>query len=375
MTVTTLQAEDSALRQQFEEDAAAVDSSQITDLLERVQQAGKTTGSAQGRDQLLEILNYWAPIVEEKTGERPETALTVHDPEAEIADDEVADAAPEENEASEEEPTATYIQGEPQDDQPQTLAQLFMTMPLAARILILVIIALILTAIIFWLVVPRSDEPEVDVVGTETAVAALITASAQPTGTNTPTATPRIYIESETAVAESAPVGSPTPIIYVVQQGDTLNSVSRKYGVPVNDIVALNNIYNPNSIPVGQELLIPTPGAGTSIPTTAGTTANATPAALQAETTSSNASSAPTGSELVIRSTQIVPMHIAAGAEYQAIADLTPGTFATIIAKTPDNNWYLIQLEDGFTRGWVPADKTALLYPADPNTIPTTPVP
>jgi LysM repeat protein len=158
-----------------------------------------------------------------------------------------------------------------------------------------------------------------------------------------------------------------------VQTGDTLNNISQKYGIPVQDIATLNNIYNANSIAIGQELLIPTPESGTT-----SEEANATPdpnATQQPETIAPNTTSSGTTSELVIRNAEAVQMRIAAGSDYQSIADLTPGTFATIIAKTPDGNWYLIQLEDGFTRGWVPAEQTALLSPADPNTIPTTPMP
>jgi LysM repeat protein len=163
-----------------------------------------------------------------------------------------------------------------------------------------------------------------------------------------------------------------------VQTGDTLNSISRKYGIPVQDIAVLNNIYNANSIAVGQELLIPTPGPGTSVASTP-VVGEATPSAPQTETDSVTAPQVEPAtssvSELVIRGSDTVELRIAAGVDYQAITTLPQGTFATIIAKTPDGLWYLIQLEDGYTRGWVPAEFSALLYPADPNTIPTTPVP
>lgn len=396
-TINTLRTKDAALREQFADNPDAVDAAQIEALLENVQQVGKSTGEIQERDQLIKILQYWAPIFEEKTGEHPGTKLAVYDPDAEPVEEELDDvetpdstdseqavlSAEDEDTVNEEVPTATYIPGEPEEDQPQTLAQLFMTMPKAAKIAMLVIVALILAAIIFWILSPKTEQPVDDTPGTETAVAAAITASAQPTSTNTPTATPVIYIQSETAVAQSAPVGSPTPIIHIVQKGDTLNSVSRKYGIPVQEIAVLNNIYNANSIAVGQELLIPTPGPGTSVPTDVATSAeaNTTPdpnATQQPETTEEtapNTMSTGSVSELVIRSSELVQMRIAAGTDYQSIADLTPGTFATIIAKTPDGNWYLIQLEDGFTRGWVPAEQTALLSPAAPNTIPTTPMP
>ena len=72
---------------------------------------------------------------------------------------------------------------------------------------------------------------------------------------------------------------------------------------------------------------------------------------------------------------QTVELRIAAGPDYQSITTLTRGMIASLVAKTPDNLWYLIQLEDGYTRGWVPANSVGLIYPADPANIPTTPVP
>jgi hypothetical protein len=82
--------------------------------------------------------------------------------------------------------------------------------------------------------------------------------------------------------------------------------------------------------------------------------------------------------EIVIRGTAVepgVPLRIAAGPDYQAILTLDRGTLAFVVARTPDDQWYLIQLEDGYTRGWVAAESVGLIYPADPATIPTTPVP
>ncbi|PID85492.1 MAG: hypothetical protein CSA11_00680 [Chloroflexi bacterium] len=283
---------------------------------------------------------------------------------------------PESNEHNDEEFTATYIPGEPQASQPQTIAQLFVTLSPLLRFLILAIIVLVVLAIVYWILSPKAEQAGNVLPGTETAVVTNITPFIPPTDTVAATATPRIYIESETAIAQSAPVGSPTPIIYVVQKGDTLNKVARLYGVTVQDIVTLNNIFNPNSIPIGQELLIPTPGSGTSIPVhtaSAGSPPMETPAAPPAETA---VSPSPTPlPELVIRGIESVELRIAAGTDYQAITTLPQGTFVTIIAKTPAGDWYLVQLEDGFTRGWIPAAYTGIIYPGDPNTIPTTPRP
>lgn len=384
-TVAALKSQDSALRKQFADDPDAVKTAQIHVLMGRVQEAGRTTSGIAEREQLIGILQYWAPLVEEKTGEESDFRLAAFDPEADI---ETPALAPEPETAvspviNDTKPTGTvtYTPGQPEENSPQTLAQLFMTMPTFAKAAILITIALILAAAIYWILSPKSEQPAADVPATETAVVAAITASAQPTGTATPTATPVIYIQSETAVAQAAaPVGSPTPIIYVVQTGDTLNKIAQKYGIPVQDIATLNNIYNANSIAVGQELLIPTPAPGTIVPTVAPASTNppqATPAPAQAEATVAAVPQTSTGaaSELVIRSTEPVELRIAAGPDYQAITTLPQGTFATIIAKTPDGVWYLIQLEDGYTRGWVPSESTALLSPADPNNIPTTPAP
>jgi len=46
--------------------------------------------------------------------------------------------------------------------------------------------------------------------------------------------------------------------VYIVKRGDTLNNIARMYGTTVNEIVALNNIQNPNIIYVGQRLIINT---------------------------------------------------------------------------------------------------------------------
>lgn len=52
---------------------------------------------------------------------------------------------------------------------------------------------------------------------------------------------------------------------YVVRHGDTINSISRNFSVPVDEIVSRNGIINPNFIYVGQVLVIP--GSGVIEPT------------------------------------------------------------------------------------------------------------
>lgn len=49
---------------------------------------------------------------------------------------------------------------------------------------------------------------------------------------------------------------------YVVQSGDTLNSIAARYGVPVQELIRVNRISPPYYIYVGQTLYIPIPSAG-----------------------------------------------------------------------------------------------------------------
>ena len=47
-------------------------------------------------------------------------------------------------------------------------------------------------------------------------------------------------------------------IRYIIQSGDTLTGIAKKYGTTINELVRINNIQNPNLIYAGEVLLIPT---------------------------------------------------------------------------------------------------------------------
>jgi putative chitinase len=61
-------------------------------------------------------------------------------------------------------------------------------------------------------------------------------------------------------------------VTYVVQRGDTLYSIARRYGSTVEAIAAANGIANPSRIRVGQTLKIPTSGSPPSPSPAGGTT-------------------------------------------------------------------------------------------------------
>ncbi len=73
---------------------------------------------------------------------------------------------------------------------------------------------------------------------------------------------------------DTAPLTGPTVNgigTYIVQPGDDLEHIARRYGITVQALAQLNGIVNPNSVVIGQVLVVPGPGnnypGGTVAPT------------------------------------------------------------------------------------------------------------
>ena len=54
----------------------------------------------------------------------------------------------------------------------------------------------------------------------------------------------------------STSIPETTAIKYIIQPGDTLGDIAKKYGLDYNDIAKDNNISDPNYIITGQEIII-----------------------------------------------------------------------------------------------------------------------
>jgi LysM repeat protein len=70
--------------------------------------------------------------------------------------------------------------------------------------------------------------------------------------------------EETTADSTDAPDGFATALpdgwqLHIVNSGEVLGSIAERYGVRQSAIIEANNLQNPNSLSVGQELLIPAP--------------------------------------------------------------------------------------------------------------------
>ena len=53
-------------------------------------------------------------------------------------------------------------------------------------------------------------------------------------------------------------------VIVVVEAGDSLSEIAAEYGVSVSDLMVANGITNPDRLYMGQELIVPGVGPGTT---------------------------------------------------------------------------------------------------------------
>ena len=67
--------------------------------------------------------------------------------------------------------------------------------------------------------------------------------------------TPGPVISEEDSGADAEPTEPPE--YHVVSAGETIESISLRYRVDVNELIALNELANPNQLSVGQELKLP----------------------------------------------------------------------------------------------------------------------
>jgi LysM repeat protein len=92
-------------------------------------------------------------------------------------------------------------------------------------------------------------------------VTAKPTASATARATASATATTASAQAAESQPEAEGPSATPAPLVYVIEEGDTLGALAIKYDVSVEAIQAANGIDDPALLRVGQEVIIPVGGA------------------------------------------------------------------------------------------------------------------
>jgi LysM repeat protein len=135
------------------------------------------------------------------------------------------------------------------------------TRPFLVGGIAIILIAIGIVVLILWLT--GSEAPAISFFASPTPTATetatpTATPTVTPTATNTPTVT-------NTPTASATPTAS-GPFIYVVVEGDTLDSIATNFNVDVLVLMALNSMTD-DLIRVGDELLIPNPDLALDTPT------------------------------------------------------------------------------------------------------------
>ena len=120
--------------------------------------------------------------------------------------------------------------------------------------------ATVVLAILWWWDGRKPENANTQAVAEEIALPAQDLAPSTPVG----------EVEESQTSTDPAAGSDDTPETHVVQAGDTLGLISVQYSVPIDDIMAANNIDDPNFLAVGQELIIPLDGLPVATPVPAG---------------------------------------------------------------------------------------------------------
>jgi len=115
---------------------------------------------------------------------------------------------------------------------------------------------------------------------TESSVAVAIVPSSTVAATLTRAAT-----EVSVPSTPAGPTATPAPVIYVVEQGDTLGAIAIRFDVSVEAIQDANGIDDPTTLQPGQKLVIPAAGSIPAVTRAATAILEATSVAATPETT------------------------------------------------------------------------------------------
>jgi LysM repeat protein len=96
--------------------------------------------------------------------------------------------------------------------------------------------------------------------------------SHQPAPLAIPSATPMVHANF---TPQPSVYATPTPFLYTVKSGDTLGQIAERFGITVEELIAVNNLADPDWLEPGMQLVIPAGAAGVSRPVSAKPTVTA----------------------------------------------------------------------------------------------------
>lgn len=90
-------------------------------------------------------------------------------------------------------------------------------------------------------------------------------------------------------------VSSKSATSYIVQKGDTLYGIARKYNIKLNELLSLNNLDNSSTIKIGQKILVPAGNSSSTseVASSSGTNSTKTQVPAKTEKTSSSTANKP----------------------------------------------------------------------------------
>ncbi len=115
-----------------------------------------------------------------------------------------------------------------------------------------------------------------------------------PSPTSISTLSPRQLTPDPT----ETPAPTPTPVIYIVEPGDTLLGIALQYNVTVDELQAVNGVLSPETLQIGQKLIIPV--GGFSVPSSSGGIQLPSPTPVGVEVQHTALSQTPVGSIWVL---------------------------------------------------------------------------
>lgn len=107
-----------------------------------------------------------------------------------------------------------------------------------------------------WLLVTLTACGQVVSGETPSVAPTVVVTPAMSLGTVAPR--PTVTLAQPTLAPPDTPTPSPTPIVHVVQSGETLIAIALQYGVTVAALQTANGISDPSTLQVSQELMVPT---------------------------------------------------------------------------------------------------------------------
>ncbi len=111
---------------------------------------------------------------------------------------------------------------------------------------------------------------------------------------------------SASKTSETKPnVSSKSATSYIVQKGDTLYGIARKYNIKLNELLSLNNLDNSSTIKIGQKILVPAGSSSSASTVASGAGTNSAKTQVPAKTEKNLSSAGSSGTKTNSASTAV----------------------------------------------------------------------